>query len=312
MLCPFYCWVLSGFLLSCHCSIMTPRIMEEQIPKNQRQHDYPSERSESRYRLFEILFESDDAVSKAFDIVLIVAILVSVLVVMLESVTSIADRHGNVLRVAEWFFTILFTLEYGFRIYSAKNAAKYTHSVFGIIDLVSIIPTYLTIFLPGAQTFAIVRIFRVLRVFRILKLVKYMSEAQTLSIAIRASRRKVTVFLVLVICLCAILGSVMYIVEGEEAGFTSIPMSVYWAIVTLTTVGYGDISPLTPLGRAIASVIMITGYSIIAVPTGIVTTELARAGLMRDENSCDECGESDHMTQAQYCHRCGNWIHHES
>jgi len=173
----------------------------------------------------------------------------------------------------------------------------------------SIAPSFLTLLIPGAQAFSIIRILRFLRVFRILKLVQYMSEAQTLSLAFRASRRKITVFLATVVCLCIIMGSIMYVIEGEEAGFTSIPMAVYWAIVTMTTVGYGDISPLTPLGRFVASVIMITGYCIIAVPTGIVTSEMARVKNEEDSRyACDECGEQDHRSEAQYCHKCGNWL----
>ena len=272
-------------------------------------HNYPPGRKKIRGNLYEIIFEADRPMGKLFDVALIIAILLSVLAVMLESVDTIAAAHGELLRGAEWVFTILFTIEYILRLYSAKDAVEYVKSPFGIIDFLSTVPSYLTLLIPGAQAFAIIRILRFLRVFRILKLVQYMSEAQTLSLAFRASRRKITVFLATVVCLCIILGSVMYIIEGEAAGFTSIPMSVYWAIVTMTTVGYGDISPLTPLGRAVASVIMITGYCIIAVPTGIVTSEMARVKNEEDNRyACDECGEQDHRSESQYCHKCGNWL----
>ncbi|NBC16014.1 MAG: ion transporter [Bacteroidetes bacterium] len=259
-----------------------------------------------RLRGYEIIFESDTPLGKAFDMTLIVIILLSVVAVMLESIGSVHEQYGAWLRAAEWVFTVLFTIEYVVRLICVGRRLRYARSFFGIVDLLAVIPTYLSVLAPGAQYLLVIRLLRVLRVFRVLKLAAYMTEATVLAHALRASRRKIEIFVFTVLTLVCILGSLMYLVEGAENGFTSIPRSVYWAIVTLTTVGYGDISPQTNLGQTLAALIMIIGYGIIAVPTGIVTAELARFG--RDTASspiCPECAADEHRTDARYCWRCG-------
>ncbi|WP_406660336.1 ion transporter [Methanolobus sp. ZRKC3] len=258
-------------------------------------------------QLYDLIFGSDTPTAKNFDILLIVSILISVIVVMLDSVASIKADHGQLLYNLEWFFTIIFTVEYLLRLICVESKAKYAGSIFGIVDLLAIIPSYLSLFLPGSQFLLVIRILRVLRIFRVLKLVKYVSEAELLLRALRASKQKITVFLFSVLTLVVILGSLMYLIEGEENGFTSIPRSVYWAIVTLTTVGFGDIVPQTALGRTLASFVMILGYSIIAVPTGIVTTEIQSATRqMRTRRSrhCS-CGNSENDGDALFCKICG-------
>lgn len=261
-----------------------------------------------RDKIHEIIFEADTPTGKRFDVFLINLILLSVLVVMLESVASIEARHGNLLRIAEWFFTIVFTIEYILRLISVDHPTKYARSFFGIVDLLAIVPTYLSVLIPGTQFLIVIRLLRILRVFRVLKLAKYMAEASTLVLALKASRRKITVFLFTVLTLVVILGSLMYFIESNETGFTSIPRSVYWAIVTLTTVGYGDISPQTPIGQALASVVMILGYAILAVPTGIVSVELARADAasLTSTRSCHGCSLEGHDVDAKYCKFCGD------
>lgn len=269
----------------------------------------PSDRfgpNSRRHLVHTIIFEAETPAGKRFDLWLMVAIVISVAVVMLESVAAYGNQYGRLLHVAEWFFTILFTIEYALRLYSVRKPLKYAVSFFGIVDLLSILPTYLSLLLPGAQFFLIIRLLRVLRIFRVLKLVKYLSEGQTLSRALRASRPKITVFLFTVLTSVVILGSMMYLIESEEAGFTSIPRSVYWAVVTLTTVGYGDIAPQTALGQALAAVVMIMGYAIIAVPTGIVTVELSnlsRKGVSTE--ACPSCSAEGHDVDARYCKFCG-------
>jgi voltage-gated potassium channel len=269
-----------------------------------------SERAPWRERLYVIIFESDSPSGKAFDVLLIAAIVLSVVAVTLESVRPIDTHYGSWLRGAEWGFTIVFTVEYVLRLLCARNAWKYATSFFGIIDLLAIIPTYLSVLIPGAQHLIAVRLLRTLRVFRVLKLAEYLAEANLLMRALRASQRKITVFVFTVFTLVVILGSVMYLIEGAENGFTSIPRSIYWAIVTLTTVGYGDISPQTIPGQMLAALIMIIGYGIIAVPTGIVTAEIARAQTSRSRRPvsatpCPNCGLRDHDGDAAYCKRCG-------
>lgn len=264
-----------------------------------------------RRRSYEVIFEADTPAGRAFDLALIVAILASVAVVMLDSVASVHARHGELLRTLEWFFTGLFTLEYALRLLSAPRPAQYARSFFGSIDLLAVLPTYVSLVIPGAEYFTVVRTLRVLRVFRVLKLAQHVSEMHTLGRALRASRRKITVFLLTVFTLVVMLGSLMYLIEGRGNGFTSIPTSVYWAIVTLTTVGYGDISPQTPLGQVLASVVMILGYSILAVPTGIVTVELARESrrsIPVTLRGCHGCGAEQHDEDARYCKRCGNLL----
>ena len=262
--------------------------------------------SSVKEKLHEIIFEADTKTGKLFDLLLIISILLSVLAVMLDSVASIRVNYGELLIVAEWFFTILFTLEYLLRLYSVDRPIHYAISFYGIIDFLAIIPTYLSVILPGSQFFLVIRILRVLRIFRVLKLAKYVRQAQHLMDAMRASRRKITVFLFAVLTLVVIFGSLIYMIEGEEHGFNSIPRSIYWAIVTLTTVGYGDISPQTGLGQALAAVIMILGYGIIAVPTGIVSAELVQTYKQNlNTQACQSCNATNHDDDAKYCKYCG-------
>lgn len=262
-----------------------------------------------RQKLYEIIFEADTPAGKLFDVVLIASILFSVLAVMMDSVRTIRDVYGPYLNAIEWFFTILFTIEYVLRLFSIGRPARYAVSFFGVIDLLSIIPTYVSIFIPGSRYLLSIRIIRILRIFRVLKLVKYLTEAHVLTQALRASRRKITVFLFAVLTLVIIFGSLMYVIEGEKNGFTSIPRSIYWAIVTLTTVGYGDISPKTNVGQVIAAVIMIIGYGIIAVPTGIVTAELThRSGSSMSTKVCPQCSAEGHDADAVHCKYCGGQL----
>jgi len=258
-----------------------------------------------RIRLHEIIFEADTPMGRAFDILLIFSILLSVLAVMLDSIVSVSENYGSLLIAAEWFFTILFTIEYLLRLLCVGRPLKYATSFFGVIDLLSVLPTYLSLLLPGSRYLLVVRILRVLRVFRILKLAAYVSEANVLVRSLRASQRKITIFLYTVIILVVIIGSAMYIIEGAESGFTSIPMAIYWAIVTLTTVGYGDISPATPFGQFLASIVMIIGYGIIAVPTGIVTAEMTRIKAQVTTQACLECAADGHDPDALFCKYCG-------
>lgn len=226
---------------------------------------------------------------------------------MLDSVEAIATAHRTTLAGLEWFFTILFTIEYGVRLATVRSRRRYALSFFGIIDLLSIVPTYLSLVLPGTRFFAVVRVLRVIRVFRVLKLVQYVGEMAVLGRAVAASRYRITVFLIAVLSMVVVLGSMMYLIEGSDAGFTSIPVSVYWAVVTLTTVGFGDITPVTAAGRFLAAVIMLMGYGLIAVPTGIFSAELAAAGATRraaSRDSCPECGQTGHDLDARYCKRC--------
>jgi voltage-gated potassium channel len=257
-------------------------------------------------RLHEIIFEADTPAGKLFDVLLILSIVISVVLVMLDSVSSIRQSYGNLLYIGEWVFTILFTIEYILRLYSIGRPISYATSFFGVVDLLAILPTYLSLIFPGTQYFLVIRVLRVLRVFRVLKLVQYVSEARILIQAMRASRRKITVFLFVVLTLVVIFGSLMYIIEDPQSGFTSIPQSIYWAIVTLTTVGYGDISPQTGLGQTLAALIMIIGYGIIAVPTGIVTAELAQSYKKSiSTQSCTQCSAEGHDPDAEYCKYCG-------
>ena len=260
-----------------------------------------------RFRLHEIIFEADTPAGKLFDVLLILSIVVSVVLVMLDSVSSIQQSYGDLLYLGEWVFTILFTIEYILRLYSVGRPISYATSFFGVVDLLAILPTYLSIVFPGTQYFLVIRVLRVLRVFRVLKLVQYVSEARILMQAMRASRRKITVFLFVVLTLVVIFGSLMYIIEDPQSGFTSIPRSIYWAIVTLTTVGYGDISPKTGLGQTLASFIMIIGYGIIAVPTGIVTAELTQSYRQSvSTQACPQCSSEGHDPDAEFCKYCGS------
>lgn len=260
-------------------------------------------------RVHEIIFEANTPAGKTFDILLIVCILSSVVAVMLDSVAGIRQVHGPTLDAVEWFFTLLFTVEYLLRLWCIGRPIKYATSFFGIVDLLAILPTYLSVLIPQGEVLIVVRLFRILRVFRVLKIVRYLGEAEMLAQALRASRRKITVFLFAVVTLATIIGAVMYVVEGEEAGYTSIPKGVYWAIVTLTTVGYGDISPITPLGQFLAAIVMIMGYGVIAVPAGIVTVEMSYAKQRRSVlRSCPECSAESHDADAVYCKICGSQL----
>ena len=266
-------------------------------------------RGPTRERLYHIVFESHTPPARAFDVALIVAILASVGVVMLDSVEALrADFYGVFIAV-EWFFTVLFTVEYLVRLAIVRHPVRYARSFFGVVDLLSILPTYISLVVPGAQVLLSVRILRVLRAFRVLKLANYLDEAEQLNRALAASKRKILVFIFAVLTIVTVMGSMMYLIEGGENGFTSIPRSVYWAVVTLTTVGYGDISPVTALGQAVALVIMIMGYGIIAVPTGIVTVEMNReraaAEAARRFDACPQCGLEEHDADARFCKRCG-------
>ena len=257
-------------------------------------------------RLFEIIFLSDTPGGRAFDVCLIVAILVSVGAIMLDSVESVNRQYAHVLDAVEWGFTLLFSAEYAARLWCVRRPATYARSFFGIVDLLSVAPTYLAFFFPATTNVLVVRILRILRLFRILKLARYVGEADTLLTALRQSRRKITVFLYAVFTIVVIFGALMYLIEGEDAGFTSIPRGVYWAIVTLTTVGYGDIAPQTPVGQGLSSIIMVMGYGIIAVPTGIYATELREVlSTQRARRACPECGISGHEADARFCRRCG-------
>lgn len=259
---------------------------------------------EIRTKIYTVVFRSDTRAGKLFDLILLWLILFSILSVFLESVASIRQTYLQYIRAAEWFFTIIFTIEYILRIYSSHKPLKYVFSFYGLIDLIAILPAYLSLFLSGGQYLVVVRAFRLLRVFRILKLSRFLYEGNILSTALKASMYKITVFVMSVVTLVTIIGTLMYIIEGDKSGFTSIPVSIYWAIVTITTVGYGDISPQTPMGQLLASILMIIGYGIIAVPTGIVSVEMARA---TDEarTKCSFCQAPVYPKAARFCSNCG-------
>jgi voltage-gated potassium channel len=259
-----------------------------------------------RRRLHVVIYEAETPAGKAFDVVLIWSIVCSVAAALLESVSSIRTAYGGVLYGIEWFFTILFTVEYGLRLLSLTQPWRYMTSFFGVVDVLAVVPTYLSVVLPGSQYFLTIRILRLLRIFRILKLSEYLAEADVIMRALRESRRKISVFLLGVLTAVVIMGALMYVVEGEAHGFTSIPISIYWAIVTMTTVGYGDLSPQTALGKALASCVMIFGYAIIAVPTGIVTVEMSHAMQTRvSTRACPRCSAGGHGHDAFYCRYCG-------
>ena len=256
-------------------------------------------------KLYVIIFESDTPAGKGFDLLLIISILLSVIVVLLDSVEYYNNLYGEILYIIEWFFTLLFTIEYFLRIYCIGKPVLYIKSFFGVIDFLSIIPTYISIFLPQSRYLSVIRILRVLRIFRILKLILYIGEANLLVKAIYASRRKIIVFFCLILTLVTILGSMMYLIEGESNGFTSIPRSIYWAIVTITTVGYGDISPRTELGQVLASLSMILGYATIAIPTGIISAEYTTMKQKTNNIVCQGCGDENHEDDAKFCKVCG-------
>jgi voltage-gated potassium channel len=259
---------------------------------------------EFRNKVYTIVFEADTRAGKLFDLILLWLIVLSILSVFMESVASFRERYLFEIHLAEWIFTILFTIEYFLRVYSSHKPLEYIFSFYGLVDLISFIPNYLTFFFAGLQYLMVIRALRLLRVFRILKLSRFLDQGNILKNALKASAHKIIVFIASVIIVVTIVGTLMYIIEGDESGFTSIPLSIYWAIVTITTVGYGDISPQSPLGQFLASFLMILGYGIIAVPTGIVTVEMARAN---DEASikCPDCKFSIYPKNANFCANCG-------
>ncbi len=258
-----------------------------------------------KQRLHRIIFASDTAAGRRFDVVLLYLILISMALVMLESVQEVEQEWGIWLRAAEWTITILFTVEYIVRLWVSPKPWHYASSFFGIVDLLAVLPTYIGIFLPGARSLTLVRSLRLMRVFRILNLLEYVREARLLLLALLASRHRIIVFMLAVLAMVTVFGAIMFVVESPESGFTSIPRSIYWAIVTLTTVGYGDIAPQTTLGQTIASAIMILGYAIIAIPTGIVSVEIARQSRGKSKKVCTNCGRTEHHDDARYCASCG-------
>jgi voltage-gated potassium channel len=266
----------------------------------------PAVESGARHRWYRRVFHHDAPDERNFDLWLIAAILASVTVVVLDSVPAIKARWHGELYVAEWFFTLLFTAEYALRLWVVRNPLRYARSFYGVIDLLAILPTFLSLLFPASASLTVIRALRLLRIFRVLKLVEYSSEAGVLIEALLRSRRKIFVFIATLMTIVVIFGALMYVVEGPEPGFTSIPTGMYWAVVTVATVGFGDIAPTTGFGRFITSVLIVIGYSIIAVPTGIYTAELAR-GLLpkRRVVRCVECGLPDHETDAWHCRKCG-------
>ncbi|OUS00721.1 ion transporter [Flavobacteriales bacterium 33_180_T64] len=268
-----------------------------------------NQKSNWQKKLHEIIYEADTPTGKLFDVVLLILILASIILVMLESIDSFSEEYASFLNISEWIITILFSLEYVARIATVNKPTKYIFSFYGIIDLLSTIPKYISFFILGSSSLLAIRALRLLRVFRILKLARYIGESTNFVRALKASRAKIVVFLFFVVILCIILGTVMYLVEGNKnSGFTSIPRSVYWAIVTLTTVGYGDIAPVTALGQFIASLIMIMGYGIIAIPTGIVSSEMTKVNkrnVQMNTQSCPNCLAENHRDKATFCHNCG-------
>jgi voltage-gated potassium channel len=262
--------------------------------------------SHLRARLHEVIFEADTPAGRWFDTVLLVAIGASISVVLVESVAELRAQYGPLLRILEWTFTLLFTVEYALRLYSVQKPWRYATSFFGVVDLLAVIPTYVSVLVPGAQGLLVIRILRLLRIFRIFRLAHYLNESRQLWAGVRASGRKIFIFLLVVLTVVVIVGAAMYVVEGPSNGFTSIPTSIYWAVVTMTTVGYGDIVPQTPFGQLLATLVMLLGYGIIAVPTGIVTAEMTRVA--RDQISaqaCQHCGADGHQYDARHCRKCG-------
>jgi voltage-gated potassium channel len=269
------------------------------------QQDNRPKNSRWRNQLYTIIYEADTPAGKLFDVVLLISIVLSVLIVSLESIPAVRAEYGQLLRAMEWFFTILFTIEYVMRLICVEHPWRYVRSFYGIIDLLSTFPTYLALLIPGAQTLLVIRVLRLLRIFRVFKMAAYLKEAEGLRRALWASRHKIIVFLAAVLTAVIIIGALIYVIEGEASGFTSIPVGVYWAIVTLSTVGYGDVAPITPLGQILASVVMLLGFGIIAVPTGIVSLELVRPTNNPISNTiCNKCGRVGHDADAVFCKYC--------
>lgn len=261
-----------------------------------------------RIWLGDLIFGLETPLARGYNIFMILMVLLSVICVMLESVSTLHDRYGAILRLAEWLFTVVFTFDYVGRVLSARRTSHYLLSYYGLIDLISILPSYLSLMFPGAQYLLVIRALRFLQLFRVFKLTRYLTEASFLGEALQASRAKITVFMLTVVSLVLVFGTLMYLIEGPKNGFTSIPTSVYWAVVTISTVGYGDISPKTPLGKFIASVAMLFGYGIIAVPTGIVTAGIVQTKQQRERRICEHCGYSQHDSDAQFCKHCGSQL----
>lgn len=260
-----------------------------------------------RRRWFIVIFDADTPAGRRFDLALLAAVVASVLVVMFETVRPLADRHAPLLFALEWAFTLIFTVEYVARMVCADRRLRYATSFFGLVDLAAVLPMYIATFVPGLHVLLDVRILRMLRAFRILKLTEYVREYSSLGDALLASRRKIAVFLSVVAMVVVVLGTVMYVLEGPQHGFTSIPVAIYWAITTMTTVGFGDITPQTNLGRAVSSVVMLLGWGILAVPTGIVTAEMTTRGLagLHRSRQCAACATPGHEADARFCRRCG-------
>lgn len=269
-----------------------------------------NKKSDWKEKLHEIIYEADTKEGKLFDVILLIAILASIVLVMLESIKSFDEKYHDYLNISEWIITVLFSIEYILRVITIKKPFKYIFSFYGIIDLLSTIPKYLSLILVNSHHLAAFRALRLLRVFRILKLARYIGASNNLMIAIKSSKTKIAVFIYFIVIICIILGTIMYMIEGEENGFTSIPRSIYWAIVTLTTVGFGDIAPQTPFGQLIASIIMILGYGIIAIPTGIVSSEMTKTNtntpLSTNTKSCQNCLKDNHAEEAEFCYNCGS------
>ncbi|WP_245798091.1 MULTISPECIES: ion transporter [Chromohalobacter] len=263
-----------------------------------------------RKTLFHIIFESDTRAAKIFDIALITLILLSVAVVFVDSVPSLHARFGGTFYLLEWGFTLLFTLELAVRLYCLERPLRYLKSFYGIVDLLSILPTWLSLLIPGAQSLLVVRVLRALRVFRVLRLMEFVGEGRMLTQALSRSYRKIMLFLFTVLLVVTVFGTLIYMIEPPEAGFTSMPRAMYWGVVTLTTVGYGDIAPITPLGQFISACMMILGYSIIAVPTGVFSAEVIRSihEERYSEEACPGCGHEGHERDAKYCRKCGTWL----
>jgi len=266
-----------------------------------------------RDQLYIVIFEAETPAGKLFDVALLWLIIASAVTVAVESVASVAEHHGTTLRVLEWIYTAVFSIEYGLRLYCAGRRFRYMRSFFGVIDLLALLPTFLSLFFTGVHSLVVIRALRLLRVFRVLKTVRMMGEAHSLLTAVRSSLPKISVFIGAVVIIALIVGSAMYLIEGEATGFTSIPRGMYWAIVTMTTVGYGDIAPATEVGQFLAAVLMILGYGILAVPTGIVSAEIvggAAEGAKPEEAAavCHACGAHDHKPDASFCYVCGNAV----
>lgn len=267
--------------------------------------ELPSERNPRRERWREIIFEAETPAGRRFDVILLWLIGLSIVVVVLDSVQEISQRHGGLMRVLEWGFTLAFTAEYIARLYVVRRPLRYARSFFGIVDLLSVLPTYLMLFLPGAQALQVIRILRLMRMFRVLKMVRHVNGADLLLRAIFESRAKITVFFTFMLAIAVIAGTLMYLIEGPEGGFSSIPTGIYWAVVTITTLGFGDITPATGLGRLLTSLLALTGFAVIAVPTGILTAEISKLEGDTTSDACPSCGVHGHLPDAKFCRRCG-------